>query len=130
MIFLILGAALVLMEASVLLFGGGSGTRHVEALAWPGVVMPLVVLAAGVWRWPREWKPVTLFAVALAAAQNASRVPSWQLPTLLALGIGIYLTWYGWQTRRVGHGERKGLLLFLMWMVIAIGLGWLLYFRR
>jgi hypothetical protein len=128
MIFLVLGVALVLMETSALIFGGRGVGRE------PGLVellLPLVVFAVGAWRWPREWKPVGLFAVALAATQNAERLPLGRLPTLLALAIGVYLAVYGWRTRqtpRAGRNKLGMVPLVVAWAVIALLVLWVIPF--
>ncbi len=129
MLFLIVGIALVLMEAAVLMLGNAGATRHVDKLGWEEMLLPFVVFAVGAWRWPREWIAVLLFAVALVANQVAGHVPLGRMPTLVALGIGVYLAIYGWRTRKIDRGESKGLRQFALWFVIVVGLGWFLLFR-
>ena len=127
MIFIILGAALVAGETYALLHVARGGTPGFDAFS---LLIPITILAAAWIRWPRERMPWVLFAVASWLELNRTPLTQGWPASAVIIGIGTYLAFYGLRTRQVDRGEARAFPQFLLWLAIAMALGWLIHMLR
>jgi hypothetical protein len=125
MIFVFLGLALVFVE--LLALRGQVGELLLPS--WSRVLIPLLVLGACWYRWPRDRIAWTLVTVGVLIVFNRNALPAGWLASIPVMGVGLGLTIYGWKTRKRARVERSrlGVLpLLIAWAVIALLILWVI----